>query len=779
MAQQDKTDWYWNGVLAGGAVNNLYYDLINVDVVPVPYATHHRNSSFFLKTRLAYSISKNWAEWEETSSFEITDIKIIRDEACDNMTWDVYVMWRNGTVKSIFAAPIQKYYDTDVGCVWVFHRCTEDDILESVECGNRKLFTTNYVKWSRILKEDTVAESDEILEVKSWTTATEVTGKWTWIQINRYIAGKSVWFFSDENVEIWYAKFRTDGLGLSPWKYLLAYQSRNLDWDWFAWQVRMITWISNDWLIMVDEPRLWLAVSSDDDEERWAWISYAIFDWWGEVVWFSANKNVEIIYQDCKHMSVYDQSNWRGSAKSQIIWVTEASNTIFVMTKNGYVHYNKDGWWYYNKFFINDDMYAWIDKTSIVSYRDTLIAFGRKHIWVWIPDDRWEYWTMYNQSNTTWVRSRYSYWEYDWDMIFVSNDKRLLALWVASTAWRYMLQYEDVWDMLNWKLSALRPWDEVYIGSDNNNLRVFCNFSSDPYTEYRWRADISPSLNNSSTHIYKFDILFKVWSEDHVSWHLIKWATEWIYYWEDWIYVRDDADVDCAYINNNWQRVWFPSPYYTDISAYLIESEADWTWWNSSRLANRPKLYNTAKLNRLLTILWPWIYSNNTKIKITTYSKWIWYTYEFPVNWEWNDWLWLMTSYYLEQNLTPDELEKIECMLSILQDGQTQYQPNCPEWDVMRQYISQTAPWCENYDTLITESHWICVNDKLYELAPTMPLTTSLWENQPYATQIKIELIWWEWDIISFGWRIWEMFVAPIFTTGPDWEYQLEPNTNC
>jgi hypothetical protein len=51
MAQQDKTDWYWNGELAG-AVNNLYYDLINVDVCHVPYATNHRNSSFFLKTRL-------------------------------------------------------------------------------------------------------------------------------------------------------------------------------------------------------------------------------------------------------------------------------------------------------------------------------------------------------------------------------------------------------------------------------------------------------------------------------------------------------------------------------------------------------------------------------------------------------------------------------------------------------------------------------------------------------------------------------------------------------
>ena len=59
MAQQDKTDWYWNGVLAG-AVNNLYYDFINVDVVHTPYSSNYRNSSFFLQTRMNYASSNKW-----------------------------------------------------------------------------------------------------------------------------------------------------------------------------------------------------------------------------------------------------------------------------------------------------------------------------------------------------------------------------------------------------------------------------------------------------------------------------------------------------------------------------------------------------------------------------------------------------------------------------------------------------------------------------------------------------------------------------------------------
>ena len=61
-----------------------------------------------------------------------------------------------------------------------------------------------------------------------------------------------------------------------------------------------------------------------------------------------------------------------------------------------------------------------------------------------------------------------------------------------------------------------------------------------------------------------------------------------------------------------------------------------------------------------------------------------------------------------------------------MQDSQKQYLPNCSEGDVMRQFIAQNAPWCEDYDELLTESHGVCINDKIYELAPTMPLVTSL-----------------------------------------------------
>ena len=771
MAQQDKTDFYWNGALAG-TINNLYYDLINVDVCHVPYATSHRNSSFFLKTRLAYSIAKVWSNSNDTANFEVTDLKILWNESCDNTSGNVYAMWRNWNIKAIFAAPIRATSWTVAWCVWPFTRCTQEDIVEDSDCADWKLFVTDFVLGNKYEKDETIWSDDQVLELIPWSPATEATWLNTGIQINQFTGWTTTGLFSDENVLNGYAKFK-DGAATAVWNYLLVYQSRNLDWDGFAWQVRMITWIDNEGRLVLDSPWLWFRVPTSAElselkawekkEVSWGGVAYAIFTERWEVIGFSHNKNVEIMYWpwDCRHMTVYDQTNGHWSAKWQILSTVAANNKIFVLTKNGYIHYNKDTWGY-NKFFINDDMFAGEDKTSLVAYRDMILAFWRNHIALWVPDEQNNYWTMYNQSATIWTRSRYSYWEYNWDIIFVSNDKRLLALWVAST-WRYGLTFkEGEWfERLNWKLSMLRPWDEVFVWDDNNNLRILCNVSSDPFEASGRHADMSTSSAPSSTHIYKFDTLFQVWTEDHISWHLIKWAAEGVYYWEEWIYVRDDKDVDC------WDTAFT-----TKISAFMVENE-------NNGLDNHPLLFQLIKLNRLITTLGPGVYTNTSKIKITNYSKWIGYTYEFPVDGDWNLWLWLMTNYYLEEALDDEQKEKLDCAISSIQDSLRKYQPNCSEWEVMRQYVVQNAPRCEDYDELLTESHWVCINDKIYELAPTMPLTTSLGGNQDYSTQIKIELIGGQWDIITFWWWLAELYLAPLFQKWPDWEYQLQPNTDC
>ena len=767
MAQQDKTDWYWNGALSG-TVNNIYYDLINVDVTRVPYSTSHRNSSFFLKTRLGYQPEKNWETmmlWLVKTDWDITDVHIVWDEKCSEQNWKLYLLGRKQDwwkwKRKLFTAPIED------GCVWQFSNPNYHSFETTVTwCWDWKFLVTDYVRGKDFWMEDAL----------TFTSEEEISGGWTWIQINKVTWWTTVGQFQDENTVAWYAVWNRNKV--TPWTYLLVYKSENKENSWFAWQVRMVTAISDDGrTIELDSPWLGFKVPTEDNPAKWWDVSYKFFSEWWEVVWFTDGKKIQLItdYENDVVTTPYEwENNWY-STNTNIIWTASANDKIFILTDNWYIHYNNDTGWY-NKFFINDDMFAWIDKIAVTAYKDIVLAFWRKHIAVWIPDEQNRFWTMYNQSTTIWLWSRYSFAEYDWDLIFVSNDKRLLTLKVAGI-WRYWLEFvsDRPWiDRINSKLSTLVEWDEVYIWNDKNDLRVFVNTKNNPY-KASWSDVVINDVNNTLTHIYKFDTLFRVWTEDHIPHFLLRGVKFWIYFWQYWIYRRwwyiwDDEyeDVSATVFSITWRRV----PVETKINAFMIENENNW-------LDNHPLLFQLAKLNRLITTLWPWVYSDTSKIRVTSYSKWIGYTYEFPISWDWNNRVWLITSYYLDEDLSEEDEEKIECMLSVLQDSQKQYQPNCPDGKVLRQYMRQSKPWCDSYEELITESHWVCINDKIYELAPTMPLVTEFGENQQYSTQIKIELIWWQWDIICFGWWLAELFIAPLFMKWPDWEYQLQPNTDC
>lgn len=726
----------------------------------MPYATNHRNSSFFLKTRLGYKPEKNWfdAISELKKDWDVTDIHIIRDEKCSQKSWKVYVMARDkstGTVKRrIFIAPIGDW------CVWSFENIFTHTFTSTISwCWDWKFLVTDYVQWDSISMADSLDYSSEN---ETWWA--------TWIQVNKIEWGRTVWMFRDVDTVNRYAKWKSNLI----WKYLLVYSSKNSGTSWFAWQVRLVTDISADGQdLILDTPWLWFKVPEKWDEVAWDGLKYSFYSDWWEVVGFTDGRQIKLTVWDDENTTITPYVHeWTGYAtNTDIIWVASANDKIFILTDNGYIHYSSAGYWY-NKFFIDDDMFAGVDKIAITAYRDMIIAFGRKNISLWVPDEQNNYWTMYNQSTSIWLWSRYSFNEYDGDLIFVSNDKRLMALTVNS-AGRYWLSFEDVWQMVNGKLSTLVEWDEAFVWSDNNNLRIFVNSKNTPFAIEDNLVKLN-DVNNTLTHIYKFDTLFKVWTEDYIPHFCLRWAKHWIYFWQYGLYVKQRSTETTSAVDaaaNYWGSSSDYQAVKTQISAYLIENENNWLNW-------RPGLFSLAKLNRLITTLGPGVYSNNSNIKITAYSKWIGYTYEFPISGDWNNRLWLITSYYLDEDLSDEDKENIECMLTTLQDSQKQYQSSCDS-DIKRQYYRTTQPWCYKSEELITESHGVCIDDKLYELAPTMPLVTSLGENQQYATQIKLELIWWEWDIICFWWWLAEMYIAPLFLTWPDWEYQLQPNTEC
>lgn len=760
MAVTDKTDFRWNGKLAW-AVNNLYYDLINVDVVKPPYSPTHRNSSFFLKTRLWYRTNTIWNAYLATYApslwkLQVTDVKIVWDDSCSKTTGTVFVMAANSTYTKKYIA---RWHIEDWCLVGFFKRAPREE--NASKCSDWKFFTTSFLR-------DEV--EDDLTELTwkgepSWVSP-------SWIQINKYEYWRTVGLFSDADVETWYERFSNISVG----DYIYAYKSTNEEWSWFAWQIRMVTWFDNDWRITLDAPWLWFKTPDTSSFYDWEsrlvkawWISYRVFKSWWECVGFSTDNEIRVFtdwyWEDWEswewgYIPTYEQV-WTNTT-TKIISVADANDKVFILTDNGYVHYSKSQW-VMNKFFINEDMEAWADKTSITAYKDFLLAFGRRRISVWVPDEQNVYWTMYNQSTTIWSWSRYSYGEYDWDLIFVSNDKRLLALWVSATAGRYMLQHEDVGDMLNWKLSTMIRSDEVYIWSDNNNLRIFVNTRDNPYsvsngddyaTHNKWA--------NTMTHIYKFDKLFKVWSEDHIDGDLLYWVKEWIYIWQSWLYVREGYD------DYTWS---WTKDYKVKINAFLIENENNW-------LENKPDLFMLAKLNRLITTLGPWRYSSSSKIHITSYTSGIWVEYEFPLgtddNTINNKWIHQISWEYMGQDIEIDD-----CQLNAVEDSNTTYNVKCSDRNLKSNTLVPDSPRCNSYRDFEIQDHWVCINDRLYKFAPTMPLVTSLWENQKYSTEIKLELISWDKDIICFGWWLAELFIAPLWYKWSDWEYELSPESSC
>ena len=66
-------------------------------------------------------------------------------------------------------------------------------------------------------------------------------------------------------------------------------------------------------------------------------------------------------------------------------------------------------------------------------------------------------------------------------------------------------------------------------------------------------------------------------------------------------------------------------------------------------------------------------------------------------------------------------------MLSTITDSQKADQPKCTEKFLAEvQDLAQQKPWCASYDELITLDKGICIDDSIYEIAPTMPLVTDL-----------------------------------------------------
>ena len=503
---------------------------------------------------------------------------------------------------------------------------------------------------------------------------------------------------------------------------------------------------------------------------RWKWVTYQIFPEWGEVVWFATRDWVHLItnpfpeesrWVDTLEMCDFHQTRWDAWC---IISTTSDANRMYFLYQNGYIRY----WWVgINKFFLETEwaMFAWKDKSAIASYRDVILAFWKKKIAVWLFDDTWTYWQMYNQSVSVWLKNRYAYWEYNWDMLFVSNDNRLLSIQFDNSVWDHMLSFQDVWAYANSFLSAMLPTDEAFIWVDDNKLRIFINS----------RSDIDRDTNNSKTTILKYDTTFQVWTVDILKYMIVNWCYQWLYFWDNVYYRGWYEDVNLIWDSEDWDFTAVSRDYQVNISAFLLENEEN--WMKNSEWAL--DLFRLASLQKLIVLLWTWRYSNEwTKIKITERRWWWWREYEIN-NLENNDWIKLIWYAYNGEQIEDEFLKKKECVIDSLNDGSKQIRVRCKEWHKTQSPIYQT-PRCEYPEDIPLWEHNVCINDEVYELAPTMPLTIQLWDQENYNTGIKVELISQNRDVINFWWFMALLQLAPLWQNmWWDWEYQIAVDSGC
>ena len=761
MASLDWTQLWWNGKLSSSA-DLLYYDKINVDVVNPPYARRDRLSSYFLKTRKWYvadvELAKAFYEYtsdaDKKQHFNVTDIQIVWDSACSKDEGTVYYMWVNEqwTRKMILTRQISW------GCLQpnitpLNQKTTGWEFPQGCTCTDNKFFKTSYVKWE---PRTTVVYPD---------TDTDLWIRWTdWIQINKVEWWAMRWYFTTKAIIDWEAEWAwwrwTNPI--QAWDYLVIYSSTNWEWDWFCWQVRTITGYNKaTWMLSLDSAWSWF--QDWEKEVKGNNLSFQIFSQWWETLWFTSWRGIDIITTTENSLTMCDFWNLTGNAEC-IIDSCATTDRIFVLYDNWWIHF-----WGYgrDKFFDSwDAMYAWVDKINIECYRNYILAMGRRNMAIWVASTDWWYYQMYNQSTTIWLKNRYSYWEYNGDFLFVSNDNRLLALKVNTTqtyywtevlnTWPNMLSFEDVWQYINPYLKAMLPWDECHIGVDNNQLRIFLNTVS----------DVDKDTEKSRTLIFKYDTTFSTWTVDQLKYAIIWWVYEGIFFWDAVYWRKWYSDIG-VYTSGSFEEN--KGSYNVRISAFLLENEDNWMSTTDATL----DLFRLASLQKLVVLLWMWKYDgSNTQIKITEYRNWFWYDYVID-SLEWNTWLYNVWAAYEWESI-----EVSDCVLADIRDNSKALRTTCPEWHKIQNSIAQVI-WCDYEHPYQLTDHNVCINDEVYKMAPTMPLSITLWDQEHFNSEIYVELVSNSDDVINFWWFLAELMVAPIGYKWWDWEYAIEVDSGC
>lgn len=782
-----ETSSYWNGRF-GDTVNLNYTELFNVDPVDVPYNNIGRVKSYFLQSRGAYIedlVSRTYANrsawWSILEDYMITDVKTIYNEDCHWKKWDLRVSYinTNKTKKAVTKFEIWEDWQ-----IW-----TPQEILYFPidACCDFRLHKIDYVKNE---VEDRV--QNEVLDLYFY----EENSKVDWVVVE--------WFLWIENLDKdWFIEYGDKTIYtmneylIESWinigDYVMVFHSDNEDDSWACWQVRQIIWVDeSDTKLLLSSP--WLGMKDIEDwqtSRRWYWIKVRFFrDWW-ETICFSSLKSMCIVAEkenDPRHWyALYVCDYWTSLSDERIV-VSDMevyNNRLCILYSNWYIQYWLD--WYNLLFLTTDNLnYVGKDKLGLISWRDVLLILWKSKIDVGTWDNNNDSLVIYTQTKVMWVHNRYSFWEYEGSICIISSEEfpRLLAVQIVNnTGVHNMLQFEDIGWYIQSRLDKLRDEDEVYLSTMNNDLRIYINTCNAPNLCH----------HPNSTRILFFNKKFQIWYE-HLSHSIIRWNIENIYYWS-WLicYKRYQTDWDLQtedvfYTEQSTSDYWVvenTQSIKSHIMWYINENE--YNNWQVDANGWPIDLFRIIKMKSMNILLGYWLYSNNTKIKITNYRFWLGSTLVIDNLYK-NKGIDALSR--LANGQAPDEIkypedkERVMCMYDDVSDNEVMDE-TCDNKLTLSDVEKEKLLWDTHnhavwdYDRIRLNDVWLCVNRWRYLYSNVYPLHINVNETQKPSEMIKIELSAEDWDFFSFGWAIVELNVYPLDYTGTDNEYWLDFDEDC
>lgn len=575
----DKGFFNWKVI---GNPSQVYDELINWDIAPLPHTNRKDDDGFFYIKRKSYVPTWLFAWVPVNENWRITDIYREDESGCSWGTCYVY------------------YYAVNKGrnkYIVLRRECDSCDILP--------LLQRNWeIVWDRCPCADdqfstVFSRYGENKSASGWVGATISNEEWFW-----YIYTSDLAYIQTDSTkpvpgDFVFINWIDIGSTAPCWQsrqIVFAEINENEDIP-FKWKVQVsqpwsnISWQAS-WAIVTVTDEVWFVPSF-----VWEWGINTIVQW---LIW---SWDLICDYGNSCIVSV-EQHNW----------------TLTYLNEQGYNFY---GWVGFDSSSVvaTNTNNVGRDKLDSVSFKNFLVFFGKKEISTIVFNETWDTAFSYKLRDDIGIHNKGAHALFNNGLFFVGSDKRIYGASINSS-WsnNFNLELEDITKNVFSHMDLIQDDDEVYMDSYKDRLYVFINGRHD-----------DRNANTTKTKILIFDKTYGQWLVHTVCSEVITGI-------KCWEFIGDNIYEYCGW---GWDWIWRNS-YTARAEAVIYKNDNHGMtsqWWLWLDMFRRHKLINA------IILLWQGQYkADNTYIQVDRYDQYK-YSRHYPIDdtnrviRDWDDWV--------------------------------------------------------------------------------------------------------------------------------------------